>query len=356
MSVRLSVRRVQVKSEILRRRIISRLFDISPGLRERFNLIETGARKIIGSEHRPELRILTTKEDVMQLNKLCTLTVLSLLPLFSTVQAADMNDLEACVLVPRVIWEADDPDNVSTSVGLINRDSGAIFWGFYDVNGNKLVNGRIPVTGFLNIDTLTPFIWDPDFTLQASGLENQLGYLLFCLDENRDTFINNADSGELGGNAFYIDRRNADVAYIPTVAVSSDDLNSQTPDLSDRPIADISDGADPDDLVDIQYLVDGSFGGDETDIYFFTVTDPGTVLSVDFLDGAGGISLTAQTLAANQNLTALDPETISGPPTIAPSGFIGWRVPNSATRAFVFSIVDSPVFGAIQTLLGNKGN
>jgi hypothetical protein len=240
-----------------------------------------------------------------------------------------------------------------TAVGLLARDAGTVYWAFFDADGNRRANNSFPIVA----NQLRGFFWNAT-TAGGTTLADEPGFLLFELDINGDSKITDADGFDhLGANAFYIVPPN-DVAYVPTVDVDYYDLNDPNPtNWTNSPVQTLSLNTGTGDIADIQYLIDGASGGDDTAIVIWTTRQMVSTQNMTLHDGDGTSKpITTPFLADNLNLIdpEADPEVTSG---FFGDGYVRWEIPNGGdggdVQVFLFSMVSSPTFGAIQTLLPN---
>lgn len=269
------------------------------------------------------------------------------------VQAASMNEYD----VLQATFGMFESSGGVTAVGLTSNAAGTVYWAFFDPNGNRLASGSLSVQQ----NRLTPFIWDST-TAGGTALADMPGILLFGLDTNANGTLEVADGKHLVSNAFFVDIAVNDVAYIPTMNIRGDDIDQPNPsNWTNLPIA-ILDGAggkdaDTGDVMDMQYLIDGAAGGDDTNIFIFTTKPVASSQSMTIHDGAGASKAITVPFLFN-HLNVIDPEQLADVTSaFNGDGFIRWTVPSSTSAtdidAFGGIIVESPTFGAAQTLLPN---
>jgi len=282
-------------------------------------------------------------------SKLQSLCLAACLAAATTGGAALVNFYDAAQLVPYANFTS---GGNLTAVGLLARKSGTLYWAFFDGNGNRRANSSFPIEA----NELHPFFWNP-ITAGDNTLEGQPGFLLFALDTNGDAQITDADwPVPLGANAFYIAPPD-DVAYIPTLNVDYSWLASSSPvSWNDQPVMDVL-SVYTGVTVDIQYYIDGAHGGDDTAIVIWSPRRMASPQNMTLHNG-DRISKPIGVELPNENLNLIDLETNAE----VTSGFFGdgylrWNVPNASdddqVTLFLFSMVSSPAFGAIQTLLPN---
>lgn len=264
--------------------------------------------------------------------------------------AARVDFLDQAVLIPYVEFSSED---VTTVVGLTAADPGTIYWTFFDSNGTRRASG---VKNVIDLQKIA-FIWASEAPAGAL-LANEPGFLVFALDTNNSGTITGADGDFLKASAFFVDRPNNDVAYIPVIDIDDSQLNSSNPNSWNfNPVAALP-SAESGDVIEFSYLIEGNPNdGDDTELYLFTTSDPGGTQSTSIHDGDGN-SIAVNLFTNNNNLNIINPELISNlPQQYYGDGFFLWQIPQGSggktVYAFTFSIVKSNFFGAAQTLLGS---
>jgi hypothetical protein len=289
-------------------------------------------------------------------NVLFTTTALAtLLTLPQIAQSAGMNEYDELQSAPALF----ESDGSVTAIGLTARAAGTIYWSFFDPNGNGVASGSISVEQ----DQFTPFIWDAN-TAGGDDLIDVPGFVLFGLDTDGNGRIEPADGNNLGSNSFIIYPLDQDVVYGPTVNIDAADIAESDPALwTTLPTRnlDSADGkaADTGDVLDMQYLIDGApLSGDDTQIAIFTTAKVPTLQTMTIHDGAGNSrTITVPFFFDRINVIDLEQMVAEDISDFLGGGYVRWMVPESTTGesvdAFAVIFVDSPAFGAIQTLLPN---
>ena len=265
-----------------------------------------------------------------------------------TGSAAASGIMAQCQLVPYAYFN----DGEDTTVGLISNAGGTIHWIMYDQEGQRLDTDFFEITentfeGFSLADSA------------RESLNDTLGFLLFCLDDNNDDRINFDDDPDLSANAFLIRTGDSDVAYLPVLPVFSQDLDSsdrddEVTDWDNDPIDTLNSVAEPEDKLYMRYFTDGAENsGDDTQIYLFTTRGPNDNIDVNAVGPDADV--TVDVPLGQSRLNVIDPETVSvlNVDGLIGSGFLKWEVDNNVRNAFAFSLVRSPAFGALQTLVGS---
>jgi len=295
----------------------------------------------------------------MKIHKIIGFILLALsLILSSGVKAAANNEYDSGQMVPGAMFGS---DGSITAVGLISRAAGTVHWAFFDANGNNRESGQFAVTQ----NQLSPFLWN---SAQAGGatLQDVPGYLLFAFDSDGNGLIENGDGNNLTANAFLVKLgvSSGDVAHIPVLDIDDGQLSSGNPaNWTNNPITglDGTDGfdaeSDDNDILYMPFLIDGVVGsGERTRIVIFTTGEVAAAQAMTLFDGAGASkAVTVKMVNDHLNVIELEgnPEVTNG--FFNKNGFLRWTVPKatdaSDVDAFVYIIVESPTFKAIQTLL-----
>ena len=285
-------------------------------------------------------------------------------------QAYTVGTFSNGVVVPNVIHNG--PTD-TTAVGLINRSGAirAVYWTFFDQESNHVTDGCFPMTD----SDYQPFVWSSE---SGTGLEGQRGYLVFALGTSftgitAATACSAASAvgigaGRLAANAFQVDATNKDVAYIPVV---DGDLTlaagSNLTTLGPTSLTAAAGAASVGQVMNMRYFIDGATGGTDTLIAVWSTGDQRGTHTVNMFDDKQGRKSVNFKLD-HQELDWFNPETITGRPAGFVDGFIEWKtgvVPGDYPGAvagnalataggsvFTFSVINSPAFGAMQTVLG----
>ena len=285
-------------------------------------------------------------------------------------QAYTVGTFSNGVVVPNVIHNG--PTD-TTAVGLINRSGAirAVYWTFFDQDSNHVTDGCFPMTD----SDYQPFVWSSE---SGTGLEGQRGYLVFALGTSftgmtAATACSAASAagigeGRLAANAFQVDATNKDVAYIPVVdGPLTLATGSNLTTLGPTSLTAAAGAASVGQVMNMRYFIDGATGGTDTLIAVWSTGDQRGTHTVNMFDDKQD----RKSVNFKLDHTELDwfnPETISGRPAGFVDGFIEWKtgvVPGDYPGAvagnalataggsvFTFSVINSPAFGAVQTVLG----
>ena len=292
-------------------------------------------------------------------------------------QAYTVGTFSNGVVVPNVIHNG--PTD-TTAVGLINRSGAgavrAVYWTFFDQESNHVTDGCFPMTD----SDFQPFVWSSE---SGTGLEGRRGYLVFALGTSvTGATVANACSaasaagiadGRLAANAFQVDATNKDVAYTPVVdgPLTLTPANSNLTNLGPNSLTRAAGAAPVGVVMNMRYFIDGAPGGTDTLIAVWSTGDQRGTHTVNMFDDKQARKSVNFKLD-HQELDWFNPETIPGRPAGFVDGFIEWNtgvVPGDylslpgavAANAlanirggsvFTFSVINSPAFGAMQTVLG----
>jgi hypothetical protein len=265
--------------------------------------------------------------------------------LFAYQQAfgASLNFYSNAVLVPYATFSS---SSATTVAGITTKEAGTIYWTFFDQNGGHIDSGSFSVTA----NQMYPFIWSTEGDPSLAGTE---GYLLFTIDTNADGVIDTNDGNSISINSFYVDTSTSDVAYIPTVMVDDAGLSTTDPatyEIVLLALCSAGYGVPSGVVLDMRYYIDGSAGGEDTEIVIWTVDDPGSTQSVTIYDTNSNYTAVDMDTPHSQ-MNIIDPEAIEDRPASFLDGYIRWTVPTAAVCAYSFSIIYTSAFEAIQTLM-----
>lgn len=248
----------------------------------------------------------------------------------------------------------------TTTVGLVNQSgaSVAVFWTFFDQDSDHVTDGCFAMTD----KDYHPFVWANESGL---GLEGKRGYLVFAT--GGATCASSAPGvGAISAHAFQVDTATKDVAYTPvidgplTFAAGSDLTTLGSASLTK--VAGAAQTIPAAGEVGAKfsmryYLQDGA----KTNIVVWSTGDQSGTHTVNMFDDKQARKSTNFTLT-NEELDWFDPSTIAGRPASFVDGFIEWDAATVAgfggvnASVFSYSVIDAPVFGAVQTVLGFHRN
>lgn len=310
-----------------------------------------------------------------------------------TANAYNIGQAATGLLVPNVIHNGAAD---TTTVGIVSRNAGTVYWVFFDMDSMHVTDGQFKVTA----NDQHNFVWAAEAGI---GLEGERGYLVFTLDTDKDGgdgVIAHSDAiGYMTGNAFQVNTAAKDVAFLPTLGlVANADLSAATADVATSdyvlPVSLATmqgksitsarlTAVQAGDRIDLRYFIDNKTGGDDTVLAFWTADEmPAPIVwTVDMYDNAQNRKSVNFPLV-NDNLNFINVEDIAGRPANFLDGFLNVGVPafgtltpglrtatdncpnpyaHSATGTVTancvggvisYSVISSPSFGAVQTLIG----
>jgi len=278
------------------------------------------------------------------------------------------------VVVPNVIHTG---ATNTTAVGLINQTTTVVpvFWTFFDQDSNHVTDGCFPLTPK---DTHA-FVWS---AASGVGLEGKRGYLVFAAGltpagitaANACQAANSAGQGPglIAASAFQVDTTAKDVAYTPVIdgpLTIVGDLSTMGPTSLTAVAGAQTVAAGVPLTFSMRYYVDGvvDSGANTRVVVWSTGSQKGTHTVNMYNDAQERKSVNFKLSFAE--LDWFDPETIVGRPAAFVDGFIEWDptaalpadyVPAAGTGSlfndggsvFTYSVIDAPIFGASQTILG----
>ncbi|QTD45043.1 hypothetical protein [Ottowia testudinis] len=262
----------------------------------------------------------------------------------------------------------------TTAVGITNASAApvSVYWTFFDQDSNHVTDGCFVMTG----KDYEPFVWAAK---SGTGLEKARGYLVFAQGATapaagkcaaNDTLASPA-SGMISGSAFQVITGSQDVGYTPvidgplTIGGAPTDLTT----LGPNSLTAVAGAAPVGNVMTMRYFVDGAAAGNDTAIAVWSVGDQRGTHTVNMYDDKQERKSVNFALTKKE-LDWFNPETIGGRPAHFTDGFIEWNtgvvpgdypglVPAEALGSkpgvlgvFTFSVINSPAFGAMQTILG----
>lgn len=301
-------------------------------------------------------------------------------------QAYTVGSFSNGLVVPNVIHNGAAN---TTAVGLVNQSGRTIpvFWTWFDQNSNHGVDGCFPMTN----KQYTGFNWA---AASGVGMEGKRGYLVFavgsggagltaataCAPANAilATQADAANSGQLAGNAFYVDVAGKSVAFTPVIdgplTLNAPLANLSTMDAMSLVSVAGAAAVAPTTQLSLRYFIDGTVNsGNDTRITVWSTGNQIGTHTVNIYDNAQNRQSVNFPLAESE-LSWFDPETIAGRPAAFLDGIIEWNpgvVPSGAPAGPIiapftatsplavvggsvvaYSTIVAPAFGAVQTLLG----
>ncbi len=265
-------------------------------------------------------------------------------------------------VVPNVLHET---NGSSTTVGIMSRTAGPVFWTFFDQDSVHKRDGCFDMTA----NDFESFVWKDRSGL---GFEGQRGYLVFvqgntankCATGHQTVSGSSGSFGLINGSAFYVEPVNKDVAFTPVVDGPLTFAASTNLSLMDEySLIEVAGavqvprtGTAP--TFSLRYYIDNKAGGDDTNIYVWsTGSQKGTHTVFMYNTKQDNVSVNFD--LKHTELDAFNPESIAGRPADYLDGFINWTprlTPDNTTATntsvFAYSVISAPAFGAVQTILG----
>jgi len=281
-------------------------------------------------------------------------------------------------VVPNVIHNG---GTVSTAVGIIHRNAGAVHWTFFNQNSGHVTDGCFVGTA----NDLTPFVWSNE---SGVGLANTRGYLVFASVAGSGTTASTCTStkalsaaADISGHAFEYDLTAKDVSYIPVIDGNLTLREGANPidQLNHLDLINVAGAASFGQQMYMRYYIDGAAGGNDTRIAVWSTGNHAGSKTVNIYDDKQGVK-SVNFVLTNTEQDFVDPESIVGRPSTYLDGFIVWTTnglyeqgaqtaagtaaiattTNQAITAtadlyngsiFSYSVISAPAFGAVQTIL-----
>ena len=293
-------------------------------------------------------------------------------------------------VVPNVIHNGTSD---TTAVGVLSNGRYGVHWVFYDENSRHRLDGCLNLTA----NDFEPFIWatpktvdangNNTITLDASGLANVRGYLVFavgtdsvatrddgtiksnCGNYERVYLPSNPNASNAGvqavaGAAFHVKTATSDVAYVPVIGGPLVSQLTNPPSFSAANTDPVTYVGGATDANDTHFMRFYTAGGASTQIVIWNSAayNAGQGSNPDFAKVAypydtaqsqfGSITLPLN----NKELNVLDAKSVVG--STPNDGFIRWTPMAGATTrgVFTYSVINAPQFGALQTIINPYHN
>jgi hypothetical protein len=240
-------------------------------------------------------------------------------------------------LVPYAMYN----NTVDTSIGLMSwNNTGAVYWSFMSPDGVQLGHGVITLSA-LNVS----------FSLRTedgNAHPDTTGYVVFTHDDD-GTLTTSEDHSVISANAVLLSSEGA--TFIPVVPLDRIDYTNASINLNNltgSSIVGLSYGYAAAKVVSTHYWIDPAFGAQTQIIIWCSQTPPesftGTIFSVS--GGSADITFSGDHTVLN----VYDLTQGQG----VPAGFIDGLLDLNAGggERFIFSLIKSSVFSAMQTTLG----
>lgn len=283
-------------------------------------------------------------------------------------QAYTVGSFTGGFVVPNVVHDASG----TTAVGIISKlapaTTGCVYWTFFDQNSVHVTDGFFPMTN----NDYHSFVWSANAGENTAG---RRGYLVFTAGRANaagtacDPTPN--ASMQIAGNAFQVLPASSDVAFVPvidgvdTTGVANLALMHED-SISTVTGAVVLTGATTAEF-SMRYFIDGKAGGNDTNIVVWSTGDQRGSHTV-FMYNDTQIPKSVNFDLTHTELDWFDVETIVGRPASYVDGFINWTVNRhtfapvvagakqavgpTTVSVMTYSVIASPAFGAVQTMLG----
>lgn len=278
-------------------------------------------------------------------------------------QAYTVGSFSGGFVVPNVVHDATG----TTAVGLISKGAGCVFWTFFDQNSVHVTDGFFPMTN----NDYHSFVWSANAGENTAG---KRGYLVFTAGQGSSTACTPVanSSMTIAGNAFQVLPASSDVAYVPVIDGVDTSAIGNLALMDENSITTVR-GAVVLDAVttsaefSMRYFIDGKAGGNDTNIVVWSTGDQRGSHTV-FMYNDTQIPKSVNFDLTHTELDWFDVESIVGRPASYVDGFITWGVTRESfapvsggvkgatgpttVSVMTYSVIASPAFGAVQTMLG----
>lgn len=295
----------------------------------------------------------------------------------------------------------------TTAIGIVNRSNQTVpvFWTWFDQNSNHGVDGCFGMTP----NQYAGVNWA---AVSGVGMEGKRGYMVFavgaapagltvatvCGAPGATTLAAFSPAAQISGNAFYVDVAGKSVAFTPVIdgplalaaltnlttmgplsvqrVAGAASVAGTAPVLAEPAVVAAAAGSNSGPVwgranttsMSLRYFIDGVVdSGNDTRIAVWSTGNHRGTHTVNIYDNAQNRQSVNFTLNESE-LSWFDPETIAGRPAAFVDGFIDWNpsaVPTPLAGGpaealinvgggdvYAYSVVISPAFGAVQSLLG----
>lgn len=282
-------------------------------------------------------------------------------------QAYTVGSFSSGFVVPNVVHDSTG----TTAVGIISKissGSGCVFWTFFDQNSVHVTDGFFPMTN----NDYHSFVWSANAGVNTAG---KRGYLVFTAGQGTSTTCTPVanPSMTIAGNAFQVLPASSDVAFVPVIDgvvttgipnLALMDANSVTEVQGALTLNGTTTSAE----FSMRYYIDGVAGGNDTNIVVWSTGDQRGSHTV-FMYNDTQVPKSVNFDLTHTELDWFDVESIVGRPANYTDGFITWAVTRetfaplvsgvkntaatpSTVSVMTYSVIASPAFGAVQTMLG----
>lgn len=248
-------------------------------------------------------------------------------------------------LVPYAFYGTSDDTLVTLSVYTATTGN-SIYWSYFSADGVLLSNGSFPIQS-------TTFMYN--FSLKDEDSSNHPdteGYLVFTID-NTGVLATSENRAELSGDAFLWST--GDAAFLPVVPLARSDyanVNLDLNNLNAASITDLSYGFSSTSGTENKYWIDPAYSA-VTQLVIWTSQDPSGAFTGNISTISGD---PLQNITINATHTRLNVVNVASDVAGIPSGYCdgGLYITSNGGDRFMFSIIESSVVAARQTVLGNE--
>jgi len=275
-------------------------------------------------------------------HKACLKLGLVVLIILTGASLAQTVELQDGCLVPYAYYNS----TVDTAIGLItvNNVLGySFYWNFMSADGLELGSGAIPYTFG---------VYKYPFSLRSgdgNSHPDQVGYVIFTFDDD-GTLETTEDRATMSASAVLLSVD--DAAFIPVIPLDRSDYdnsNINLTSLTTDPIVALSYGQGVNKYVRTNYWVERSFGAYTHVVIWASQTPPASLFASSYPIGGTGTSVGLTPTHTVLNVYDI-PSDASGMPESHVDGILAiW--PGGGER-FIFSLIGSTSFSAMQTMIG----
>ncbi len=282
-------------------------------------------------------------------------------------QAYTVGSFSGGFVVPNVVHDSTG----TTAVGIISKISsgaGCVFWTFFDQNSVHVTDGFFPMTN----NDYHSFVWSANAGENTAG---KRGYLVFTAGQGTSTTCIPAanPSMTIAGNAFQVLPASSDVAFVPVIDGVQTPAGANLALMDENTITQVNgavvlNAGTTSAEFSMRYYIDGKAGGNDTNIVVWSTGDQRGSHTV-FMYNDTQIPKSVNFDLTHTELDWFDVESIVGRPASYVDGFITWGVTRETFAPVVggskvlasrpdtvsvmtYSVIASPAFGAVQTMLG----
>jgi hypothetical protein len=235
--------------------------------------------------------------------------------------------------------------NTDTMIGLMTwYETGFVYWSFMSPDGVQWGHGFIPA----NVAYKIPFsLKDRD----GNAHPNLVGYLIFTYDDD-ETLQTTEDRNAIAANAVLLSAN--DAAFIPVIPLDRADYantNLFLHVLNAGSIIGLSYGHPADQTVSVNYWIDPVFNAETSIVIWCSQTPPATFEAHTY----STTSFDSDDVTFNRDHTVLNVYDVETEMLGSDSGSVDGLVDifeDQGGERFIFSLIKSSTFSAMQTMVG----